>query len=663
MTDTSSHASVFMPVAAAPRAPDAPFHATRRRALLVAGFCFLVTLGARIWLVLTFGSSLPFWDQWGAEGTGIYKPLLDGTYNWQHLWSAHNEHHIALTRLWAIAVFYLNDMQWDARVQCLSNTVPVALATSLFAAYLVRRLPPLRAAVLCGLLLLAAVLPFSWENTIAGFQNAFYFLVLITLALLWTAARRAASPATFVLLALLSVLSTYTLATGLLAPTAACVVLVLRAALGRDSWRAMATLMFPLVLTAAIAATQIPHLAYHEPLKAQGLYELVRATVITTSWPCPPPALLLFALPFALFLWRLRQRRNASSVDLFFCGLFVWSALTAFATAHARGHGMLIVPSRYTDLLAFGCVAYAYFALRLLDGDPADPRWRRRLFQGIAAAVPLAIAAGLLLQSFLYLPALLDRHFLTRIETVNVRAFVDGDSGALDGKPPFYIPFPDAAALAGALSDGTVRRLLPISVAPRPDGVGRACSLNSTDSATPRTHVLDCTRPSAQQISVGPLSAVSHALWKRFALPLLPRFAEQPAPPVRDDVRCAVDALNASRPDAELTFTVPYAATLRFAGWSGRLQQPATARRLEIGLMSESGRYYAADTAMRLIRDDVVQALGDAGMKWSGFDLGMDASAVPQGHYRIFFGEPGFGVCDSGHALRIRRDSDELLSY
>jgi hypothetical protein len=663
MTVATPGASIFVPVRTMSPADDTPIYASRRRALLIATACALLVLISRVWLIATFGSSLPFWDQWGAEGTGIYKQLIEGTYDWQHLWSTHNEHRIALTRLSAIAVFFLNGAQWDARVQCLANTFIVAFSVGLFAAYLARRLPPRRTALLCALLVLAAALPFSWENTIAGFQNAFYFLVLITIALLWTAAHRAATPGTFALLAVLSILSVFTLATGILAPLACCFVLALRAFTRRNSWGAIVTLMLPPLVVVVVAAMHIPHLDYHQPLKAQGLVELVRAGAITTSWPLPPPGMLLFALPFALFLWRLRRRREAGPVDLFFCGLFAWSALTALATAHARGHGMLVVPSRYTDLLAFGCLAYVYFALRLLD-DGNGVLQRRRLTQAIAGGVPALLAAGLLLQSALYVPALLDRHFLTRIETVNVRAFVDGDATALAGKPPFYIPFPDAASLGNALSDPTMQALLPVSVAPRPSGTIRACGLQPAGTALPHTYALDCTAPGLQAVAIGPLSAGSYWLWKHFAAPLMPRLAAQSAAPSpQADMRCAIDALNASKPASGVTFVVPYAATLRVGGWSGRLGQTADARALEIGLLSESGRYYAAATRMRLVRDDVATALSDAGLKWSGFDLGVDASAVPHGQYRVLFGEPGFGTCDTGHFLQIARDSDELLNY
>ena len=667
MTSPSPVASIFVPP---PRPADIAaslYYATRMQAFGVALLCALAVLVARTLLILTFGSSLPFWDQWGAEGTAIYKALIEGSYDWNHLWTAHNEHRIALTRLWAIALFELNQQQWDVRVQCLANSLIVAVSTGLFAWYLQRRIPALRAALLCLLLVLAGALPFSWENTIAGFQNAFFFLMLLNLLLLWTAAHRPATPTTFVILCLLALLTVFTLATGILTLLAGVVVLALRAVCRRNSWLAMTVLMLPLLGVLIIAAPHIPQLDYHAPLKAQGLLELARAFAVTTSWPFLPPAALLFALPFVFFLWRVLQRRESDPVDLFFIGLFVWSALTALATAHSRGHGLQIVPSRYTDLLALGSIAYAYFALRFPDGGMFLGPWPTRLLR---AAVPALVGTGFVLQSVLYIPFLLDRHFLTRIETINVRAFVEGDALALTDKPPFYIPFPDATGLANALSDTTVRNVLPVSVR-SPAGQAadpvRSCALQALPGNVPPLDYAPRCGDSAVQaaeIPLGRLSALAYGLWQTLSVPLLPRLVpSSPMPPLQADMRCAIDALNAAKTTNGNVFSVPYAATLRMAGWAGGLGQTAQPRKLEIGLVSETGIYYRAEASARLPRPDVQAALADPGMKWAGFDLGVDASAVPHGRYRIVFGDARLALCDTAHLLDIRNDSDERLNY
>ncbi|TDR48818.1 hypothetical protein DFR29_101442 [Tahibacter aquaticus] len=656
MTAPVSTAPAVERPAATAAAADAR-HASARRAVVVAVVCALMVLAARAWLVLTFGSSLPFWDQWAAEGMGTFKPLLEGRYDWHQLFSAHNEHRIGLTRLWAIALFLLNDAQWDARVQCLANALIVCTSVGLFAAYLVRRLPAGRAAMLCGLLVLTAVLPFSWENTIAGFQNGFYFLILLTFALLWIAAHRPPSPGTLLLLVVLSLASVFTIATGIFAPLSCCAVLVSRAFAGRVSWRATALLVVPLLVIALAAATQIPHPAYHESLRTQDLFELVRAVAVTTSWPFVAPATLALSLPFALFFWRFCSKREADSVDLFFSGLYVWWALTAFATAYSRGHDMLGVPSRYTDLLAFGCMALGYFALRLLDA-PNEGAAQRRRQRALAASVALLLCGGFVAQSVVHVPLLLDRHFLTRIEAVNVRAFIDGDATALSAKPAFYIPYPDAAALGAALSDTTLRRFLPVSVAPR-DGTNAA-----THCAPPGPVAAQHPAPEVCPPTAGRLSALSVALWQRFAPGVLPRLEPQARPDLQTGLRCTLHTLNATGPQGDKMFVVTYAATLRVAGIVVHTGTPAERRPLQIGLLSESGQFYAATTWRPRARDPVVHLPGQAVSRGASFDLGVDASAVPHGRYRIMLGDADPAEsCDSGYRLDILRDSDAMLMY
>ena len=65
---------------------------------------FLVVLGSKLLFIQLFGSNLPFWDQWDAEGAGLFKPYLEGTLGPEHLFASHNEHRILFTRLLELAM-------------------------------------------------------------------------------------------------------------------------------------------------------------------------------------------------------------------------------------------------------------------------------------------------------------------------------------------------------------------------------------------------------------------------------------------------------------------------------------------------------------------------------------------------------------------------------
>ena len=73
------------------------------RAWLWALSLFLVGLGAKLWLILRFGTPLPFWDQW-EEARVVYLPYFEGKLSLAGLFSAHNEHRIFFTRIYGLGL-------------------------------------------------------------------------------------------------------------------------------------------------------------------------------------------------------------------------------------------------------------------------------------------------------------------------------------------------------------------------------------------------------------------------------------------------------------------------------------------------------------------------------------------------------------------------------
>jgi hypothetical protein len=648
--------------------PSGPARA-RSIALLAAATVLL----ARAALVTVYGSSLPFWDQWGAEGTDLYAPLLERRYDWHLLWSSHNEHRIALTRLFSVGVLVLNDLQWDARVQCLANSLVVAASVALFALYLQRCTTRSVSTWLCAYLVLAASLPFGWENTIAGFQNGFYFLALLAVLLLHVSAHLDPSPAAFVLVALLSALSVLSMAPGVVAVVTAIGVLALRVLCGRRSLGGMLWLALPLVLVAAATLLTQPRLPYHDVYRAQGLAEYLKAATIATSWPLPPPGVLLLLAPLVFFLRRSLERRSLEPVDAVFAGLGVWSVLVGLAIAYSRGHGMGPVSSRYTDLLALGGMGPVYFALRLRDRGWAHGGGAAK---AVSVGLPVLVVLGLVYQSALGLPSLRERRFLTSIEATNVRAFLEGNPKALEGKPLFYIPSSRAAALASALADPTLQSILPLSVHPKgvPGPRATACRWlpQETRSGSSAEGVITC-RPfyapigPADQgaIGVGKLSVVAHGLWQLLAVDVFPRFGRLPAISAGGrGIRCGFDGVNGEKPQAGNIFTAYYPSVIRFSGWAGTLHARSEGRPLRVSLVAlEGGAHFGAWTSERAARPDAVAALGDAGLTWSGFDFVASGAGLPRGLYRIQLAEPGSASCDTGHFLNVEKEYDARLTY
>ena len=74
--------------------------------------CALVVIGAKCWMIAGYGSPTPFWDQWDAEGVGLYPKYLNSTLQISDLVALHNEHRILVTRLWSLLLLELGGY-WD----------------------------------------------------------------------------------------------------------------------------------------------------------------------------------------------------------------------------------------------------------------------------------------------------------------------------------------------------------------------------------------------------------------------------------------------------------------------------------------------------------------------------------------------------------------------
>ena len=60
---------------------------------------FLLILGAKWTFIDRYGTDMPDWDQWDAEGLHLYAPWFTHDHFVRELFTPHNEHRIVLTKL------------------------------------------------------------------------------------------------------------------------------------------------------------------------------------------------------------------------------------------------------------------------------------------------------------------------------------------------------------------------------------------------------------------------------------------------------------------------------------------------------------------------------------------------------------------------------------
>ena len=145
---------------------------------------FLMGLGFKFAMVLKSDSPVPYLDQWEAEAINTYLPWFHHTLSFGDLFEAHNEHRIFWTKIYDLALLLLN-RQWDSELQMTLNAVLHCGALAGFGWLMARLMGKENWPFIWLPLMLTLALPFAWENTLAGFQSQFYFMLIFSLLTIW----------------------------------------------------------------------------------------------------------------------------------------------------------------------------------------------------------------------------------------------------------------------------------------------------------------------------------------------------------------------------------------------------------------------------------------------------------------------------------------------
>jgi len=438
----------------------ARFYPTR---LSFPWFIFLLlalVLFAHIWLIHSMGSALPFWDQWGAQAGRLFIPWLDHhTLSWQTLFAAHNEHRIAFARLLTLFLFIINQ-QWDPLLEMTVN----ALLHTLNAGLLILLLRPLLSpSERIGATLLIALLwmvPFGWENTLAGFQSPFYLLVTCSLVTLWGLLLHRVNSGPWWLGILAAVAANFCLASGFFMVV---VVGILALYMARVETKTLANhvvtvlVCFILIGLAVGLLVDAPH---HASLKAHSAAEFGLAFAKALAWPWPQYYVgIWLQLPLLVLALRTLWRRGPlDKLELVTLALGGWVMLQAIGAAYARGAGGVPPASRYMDLLAIGAIAN-YCAILVLTRNATFPqRWARAWI-----ALLLTGLFGLTLTQVI--AAVEEKHRINLIQEANVHQYlIRQDRRILQEAPFLHIPYPVADHLGTWLDHPGLRSRLAANI-------------------------------------------------------------------------------------------------------------------------------------------------------------------------------------------------------
>lgn len=530
----------------------------RMAAMLMSATVVVATAGVHSFYVSLFAGDLPFWDQWTQINEELAPWWQDHT-NLHFLFAAHNEHRIFFTRLVSMALLAINGGHWSNLAEAYINTL---IYSSALASLFVFSAWDIRSAPMRALLLLSVIgmgcLPFDWENTLVGFQNQFYFMLAAAVILMAVSAYVTDTWTRLFAIMLLGVASLFTMASGLIAPLAAASVLAIRG-LPTRTWSVKTVVTIGSMLAIAMAGLLLlPHLPGATRMQAGGVLEHAHGMLLVLNWPLDKLKgarslfVLLLWLPTCLGLIRVLRGTRARRGELFLLGILGWVILQAFAIAHARGHDMAAIPSRYTSILIAGVLAnLALGMLWVCDHD--ESRGLRRTSKiWLIATLPILFWI-MLHRTHGDLAGMKQRGMYSLIETANLSGFMStGDERFLQ-HPGLEIPYPVAEHLKGYLANPTVREMVATSIS---SGDGSA---GQSSAQGPLTVFARGLRNEERALlrSLGDRSA--QAQFQRLSAASLITKASGA------QGQCTVDALNGSKPSSAVTILSNDAFTLQ--GW------------------------------------------------------------------------------------------------
>jgi|GEM_PF-148953 len=434
--------------------------------LVTLGVLFAI-LGAKFYLIQRLGSDVPFWDQWDAEGANMYIPSAEGTLHASHFFSPHNEHRILYTRVLAYLLLKLNG-QWDARLQTTVNAVLHVAAIGLLLLILRRNLSKGWYLITGIFLTFLFGLPFSWENTLAGFQSQFYFLFLFSLLHLagtFTAAPRSWAWWGGQISGLCAIVA---MGSGFFSAAVVLGVLSLRIIFARRITANEAILLgwnLCLVALGVALKTDVPS---HVDLKSHTLGEFILSFSLLAGWPSPWKAFfpLTFVPLVVVGISRLKSKNGLGYID-FVLGLAGWWFLQVTAIAYARGGQLHGLSPRYFDTLAVGVLASLLLWVQLLARLDLRPAARRVAISCYIVWV-CGVVIGLNFQTKeakdMFLVPMEDA-VPSRVDTV-ADFVVTGNKEFYHARPWLDLPYPTSERLGSLLSSPILRDILPNSIRP-----------------------------------------------------------------------------------------------------------------------------------------------------------------------------------------------------
>ncbi|MCB0419634.1 MAG: hypothetical protein KDD61_01470 [Bdellovibrionales bacterium] len=400
----------------------------------------------RIILVSYFGVDVPYFDQWDMEGEKLYIPYLEGHFSFWDIFKPHNEHPIAMTRIYLLTLFNLNGGVWDS-VLSMKVQAGFLAATGLFFIYDYIRKFERPSPLSVFILFLVFFLPIGYDSLLWGIEVHWYFLTLFSMLSLQMAAYSEAPKKNFFFAYLLSILSFLSIASGFITTFVVGIMEGYRFVKNRDRYLHLIFSVVCLVTTFLLYKT-IPKVAVSEPLALESWSRFPYLFLKTIGWP-DMTGIFFYWLPSAYVIYKAFRQRLDGSAILFPLGIICWLLIQGAAVTVKRG-GFVI---RYADM--FMMIIPVTIYLVDLWGGPRLQKWLKPL-----------IVVLLLTITFHYTPGDIATEYRERkiykqtiVEAVFAEKITPGEGLVRLKKGP--LPHVDAELVDRVLKHPKIKEILP----------------------------------------------------------------------------------------------------------------------------------------------------------------------------------------------------------
>jgi hypothetical protein len=436
---------------------------SRFTVVLQYGAFFFFLFGIKLLIIHHYGNATPFWDQWSAEADHLYRPFFEHTLKLRDLVTPHNEHRIFTTRIIALSLLEINRI-WNPLLQMVVNAGFHIMSIILTVWLLTRVVGKNNLPALLAYSLVLFSIPYSWENTLAGFQSQFYLVSFFSVAAVWLTIKNEPFRVGWWGGLLCSALAFLTLASGIftLAAISFVYIIFLVTGMRRTGKQLAALILFLGLFIAGIKLT--PIIPGHAELRVSSFQQLYASLTMIFGFPVAANLFssIICNLPILGFIVILfKKRPGIHDRSWFLLGVIIWGVVQGFSIGYGRGFTSM--SSRYREL--FGMMLLINFGCLLYVAKTFIKRHPRLVIAGAGAWTAL-ILVSLSLYGESNLPAEMDAKRVSNIqEEINMRSYLStDDTGYLKNKPLLDIPYPDPDNLVRIINSTGIREILPSNI-------------------------------------------------------------------------------------------------------------------------------------------------------------------------------------------------------